>query len=62
MGQCCYMFRLDEHYVVDATLRGNTARFINHSCNPNCVCKVRRALGRVLACLLGCGGPRPLGQ
>ncbi|EER17513.1 mixed-lineage leukemia protein, mll, putative [Perkinsus marinus ATCC 50983] len=40
MGQCCYMFRLDEHYVVDATLRGNTARFINHSCNPNCVCKV----------------------
>ncbi|KAF4714180.1 hypothetical protein FOZ63_019128, partial [Perkinsus olseni] len=40
MGQCCYMFRLDEHYVVDATLRGNTARFINHSCNPNCVCRV----------------------
>jgi SET domain-containing protein len=26
------MFRIDDHYVVDATLKGNAARFINHSC------------------------------
>lgn len=32
-----YMFRLDEDRVVDATLSGGLARYINHSCNPNCV-------------------------
>lgn len=31
------MFRLDEDRVVDATLSGGLARYINHSCNPNCV-------------------------
>ena len=28
----CYMFRLDENFVVDATRRGSDSRFINHSC------------------------------
>lgn len=32
-----YMFRLDEDRVIDATLAGGLARYINHSCNPNCV-------------------------
>lgn len=32
-----YMFRLDEDRVVDATISGGLARYINHSCNPNCV-------------------------
>lgn len=32
-----YMFRLDEQRVIDATLSGGLARYINHSCNPNCV-------------------------
>lgn len=31
------MFRLDDDRVVDATLSGGLARYINHSCNPNCV-------------------------
>ena len=26
------MFRIDDTFVVDATLYGNEARFINHSC------------------------------
>jgi len=32
-----YMFRLDDDRVVDATLSGGVARYINHSCGPNCV-------------------------
>ncbi|RWS06901.1 Histone-lysine N-methyltransferase MLL3-like protein [Dinothrombium tinctorium] len=35
-----YMFRLDENRVVDATLCGGLARYVNHSCNPNCVAEV----------------------
>lgn len=35
-----YLFRLDDGYVVDATKRGAIARFINHSCEPNCYTKV----------------------
>lgn len=31
-----YLFRLDKNRVIDATIKGNAARFINHSCSPNC--------------------------
>ena len=31
-GIGCYMFRIDVDYVIDATMSGNEARFINHSC------------------------------
>ncbi|KAK0097527.1 hypothetical protein PV326_001297 [Microctonus aethiopoides] len=36
----CYMFKIDDHFVIDATMKGNAARFINHSCEPNCYSKV----------------------
>ncbi len=32
-----YMFRLDDERVLDATMSGGMARYINHSCAPNCV-------------------------
>ena len=31
-GIGCYMFRIDADEVVDATMSGNEARFINHAC------------------------------
>jgi hypothetical protein len=32
----CFMFRIEKDYVVDASFKGNQARFLNHSCDPNC--------------------------
>ena len=34
-GIGCYMFRIDDTDVVDATMKGSAARFINHSCEVN---------------------------
>ncbi|XP_007894340.2 histone-lysine N-methyltransferase 2A [Callorhinchus milii] len=39
-GIGCYMFRIDDYEVVDATMHGNAARFINHACEPNCFSRV----------------------
>jgi len=45
-GIGCYMFRVDDDFVIDATLKGNSARFINHSCDPNCYSKICDILGK----------------
>ena len=31
-----YLFAVDDDVVVDAAVEGNEARFLNHSCAPNC--------------------------
>lgn len=31
-----FLFCLDDDYCLDGGKKGNEARFINHSCNPNC--------------------------
>ena len=31
-----FLFTLNERYVLDANVDGNIARWINHSCDPNC--------------------------
>lgn len=31
-----FLFTLNDEYIIDANRKGNTARWINHSCDPNC--------------------------
>jgi len=31
-----FLFTLNDDYVIDANFEGNSARWINHSCEPNC--------------------------
>jgi len=31
-----YLFAIDDDVVIDAAVGGNEARFLNHSCEPNC--------------------------
>ena len=31
-----FLFAIDDDIVVDAAVDGNDARFLNHSCDPNC--------------------------
>nr|CAH7758323.1 unnamed protein product [Callosobruchus chinensis] len=51
-NRATYMFRLDEDRVVDAMFRGSLARFINHSCNPNCFAEILELGGDLRIILL----------
>lgn len=35
LSQCYYLMAFDQNMIIDAT-RGSIARFVNHSCAPNC--------------------------
>lgn len=38
-----FLFTLNDHYIVDANVGGNSARWINHSCEPNCEALIEEA-------------------
>ncbi len=42
-----FYFTLDEHHVIDGRVKGNAARWINHSCNPNCEADLVEENGRL---------------
>lgn len=31
-----YMCEIRKDFTIDATFKGNSSRFLNHSCDPNC--------------------------
>ncbi len=35
-----FYFHIDENHVIDAKVGGNSSRWINHSCEPNCEAEV----------------------
>ena len=35
-SKAIYLFTLNKKTVLDGTIKSNTAKYINHSCNPNC--------------------------
>ena len=42
-----FLFTLNDDYVIDANVDGNVARWINHSCAPNCESEIEEdAKGR----------------
>ena len=38
---CIWVFRVNRNWSRDAAVGGNIARFINHSCRPNCWIEVK---------------------
>ena len=38
-----FLFTLNDKYIIDANTGGNTARWINHSCEPNCEAVIEEA-------------------
>jgi hypothetical protein len=36
-----YLFELNSRWTIDGSSRKNTARYINHACEPNCEAEIR---------------------
>jgi hypothetical protein len=44
---CTYLMEISKKEVIDPTTKGNCARFINHSCEPNCETQKWHVLGEI---------------
>ena len=42
IDQNCYVFTVNDEYDLDGSVSWNPARFINHSCSPNCESDVKK--------------------
>lgn len=38
-----FLFAVNRNVVIDAAVKGNEARFLNHSCDPNCEAVIERS-------------------
>ncbi|XP_077411790.1 histone-lysine N-methyltransferase 2C isoform X2 [Vanacampus margaritifer] len=53
-NRAVFMFRIDSEHIVDATRSGGLARYVNHSCAPNCVAEVvtfERGYKIIISCI-----------
>ena len=41
-----YLFEIDDQWTIDGSTRSNTARYVNHSCRPNCEARIEK--GKIL--------------
>lgn len=44
-----YLFEIDKTYTIDGSPRWNTARYINHSCRPNCEVEINKGKIEIMA-------------
>ena len=55
-----FYFHVDEDRVIDAKFGGNSSRWINHSCDPNCFADEQRGDEDAAALLVGKAGDEQL--
>lgn len=49
-----YMCEIRKDFTIDATFKGNSSRFLNHSCDPNCVLEKWLVCFNITAYILLC--------
>ena len=50
-GIACYLFALDGELIIDSSMKGNSARFINHCCDVRCSARPRNGCRLAILCL-----------